>query len=396
MKKVEHGTRAHSLMSPSSFHRVIGCPGSVNLCKDIPEPPTNPAAAEGTDAHEWAETILREGDFDALPYVGMTRDLNARAVPLTAEMANHLNVYLEHVKTLLDAGSITELYVETRVSLAKYFGNDDGDGTADAMVYDVERKHLDVIDLKYGAGIMVTPDNNPQALQYALGAIEGFADRGVNSVTVWIVQPRGDNGAPKGWTCDLADLYDWRVTVRQAIAAARAPDAPLRPGSHCRYCKANPMRCPALAAKVRAVAAEGFAVPSKLTPYDLGARLKDAKVLGLYLSALEELAKNEARAGRMPSGYKWIEAQTNREWANPVEAEKWIFDLELVPHTSTLKSPAQIEKELPKADAKTIRAEFEKLIVRRKYPRLVEDSHKQPAVDFQSYKSAEGFTPVTE
>lgn len=393
---INHGTRAHSLMSPSGFGRVIACPGSVALCAPLPETPTSAAAAEGTDAHEWGETVLRSGDFDALPLVGMTRDGKARALPLSREMATFLNVYLEHVKALLDAAPITELYVETRVSLAEYFGNDDGDGTADAMVYDVKAKHLHVIDLKYGAGTMVSPENNPQALQYALGAIEGFKDRGVNSVTIWIVQPRAFGDTVKRWDVDLLDLWDWKVTVRETIAAARAPNAPLNPSSYCRYCRANPMHCPALKAKVQTVAASGFTVPKPgevgASKEALGKALDDALALKTYIAAVEELASSEAMAGRIPVGRKWVQTLGNRAWAHDEAATAKAFaDAGASPYKTTLKSPAEMDKALGK-DGKDL---ISSLVKRSQYYSLVSVKDKRPQVDYVA-NNARGFTPVAE
>ena len=49
---------AHSVKSPSAMHRLIRCPGSVILSKDIPDT-TSEAALEGTCAHWLAEEMLR-------------------------------------------------------------------------------------------------------------------------------------------------------------------------------------------------------------------------------------------------------------------------------------------------------------------------------------------------
>ena len=56
--EIDHKSRAHALLSASSAERWINCPPSVALTKDMPDD-VSPFAAEGTKAHELAETCLR-------------------------------------------------------------------------------------------------------------------------------------------------------------------------------------------------------------------------------------------------------------------------------------------------------------------------------------------------
>ena len=51
-------------------------------------------------------------------------------------------------------------------------------GTGDAVVYEVSDKILEVVDLKYGAGIIVEPEWNSQLMIYGLGALHA----------VWMLQ----------------------------------------------------------------------------------------------------------------------------------------------------------------------------------------------------------------
>ena len=54
-----HSDRAHALLSPSSMHRIMKCPGSVKLSEGI-EQPESEYAKEGTLAHECAEELARK------------------------------------------------------------------------------------------------------------------------------------------------------------------------------------------------------------------------------------------------------------------------------------------------------------------------------------------------
>lgn len=395
MTQIDHSQRAHSLMSPSGFQRVMYCPGSVRLCAPLPEKPASPAALEGTDAHEWAQAALERSDFEMSTYVGMTRNGRVAETPLSKEMARHLDVYLGHIRNLLGDGKTTELYVERRLSLAKYFGNDDGDGTADCMVYDAARLHLDLLDLKYGVGNVIDPKGNPQALQYVLGAVEYFGAAKVRSVTVWIVQPRATGEKLKRWDVDLADLYDWKITVRETIAAARHPNAPLCPGTHCKWCRANPMHCPALTEQVQTIAREGFTAVAR-APEDLGAKLDQLPALKAYITELEEFAVREARAGRMPSGRKWVETRGIRQWVLTDEGvAAWLKARGVEPYRHKLLSPAQAEDALSPVHAKALQG----LVMQEAYPILVTNAHKGKAVDPRTYRNADaakGFTKVDD
>ncbi|MDY0410619.1 DUF2800 domain-containing protein [Virgibacillus soli] len=51
-----------------------------------------------------------------------------------------------------------------------------------------------VIDFKYGQGVLVEVENNPQMMLYALGALNLFdAIYDINSVKMTIYQPRREN-----------------------------------------------------------------------------------------------------------------------------------------------------------------------------------------------------------
>ena len=63
------------------------------------------------------------------------------------------------------------LLVEHRVDLTPLRPPVPMFGTADAIVIKPKRRQLHVIDLKYGAGVLVEAENNPQTRYYGLGAL---------------------------------------------------------------------------------------------------------------------------------------------------------------------------------------------------------------------------------
>ena len=48
----------------------------------------------------------------------------------------------------------------------------EGFGTGDCVI--VADKALHIIDFKYGQGVLVSAENNPQMMLYALGALKAF------------------------------------------------------------------------------------------------------------------------------------------------------------------------------------------------------------------------------
>lgn len=359
MSAPNHSARAHARMSPSTAEQWINCDAWLALTNELADTPSGPAALEGTLAHEWGEYLLREGIARA-ESVAPRRTPGDRLPPLPAEMAKHLQLYLDTVRAEAAGG---EMAIETRVSLAAYFGNDDGDGTTDVEIYLPAEKHLKIIDLKYGAGKMVAAENNPQELQYCLGSFERYRRRGVSKLTLIIVQPRAFDQKIKRWEIDPLDLMAWADTMRGHVQRNKDVASRLAPlsddlarhattGEHCRWCKANYWgKCLKLSQQVKAIASDGFtAAPALAAPTadDLGARLRQVPALRAYITALEERAETEARAGRMPSGFKWTAGAGRRAWIDSTAAKIALCALGVDPYEKAFRTPSDIEKEIGK------------------------------------------------
>jgi len=369
-----HAERKHHELGPSQSHRWRPCIPSIALCASLPEPPPTQASLDGTRAHEWGEHCLRNGEWDATEHVG--DKLEGHSEALTRDMAENVNAHLGLIEKILAPED--ELFIETRFSLAKYFGGTpDGDGTADCVIYKPATKHLHVIDYKNGYGV-VEVEGNTQAIQYALGAWEIFKSRGVQKITIWIVQPKC--GPPKKWSISAADIFDHGEDLKDDYAKTKLPGQPFVPGKHCRFCKANIFgKCAALREHSEREAAIGFeaikadagagAESGFLTPQDLGDMLKRAEAIRVYLKALDELAESEARAGRIPAGKKWVATPGRRIWNPELGSDEDVAKAirtvapTLAVWEKTLRTAPALEKELGKADFKELQESFAQLML---------------------------------
>ena len=96
LKLVEtHEQRAHAKLSPSSAHRWLRCPASIEACRDIKDT-SSIHAEEGTAAHELAETVLRNPLNNAAHYVGNVFN----GFTVDDDMASFVQQYVDRIHSL--------------------------------------------------------------------------------------------------------------------------------------------------------------------------------------------------------------------------------------------------------------------------------------------------------
>lgn len=338
---------AHAKLSASGAHRWINCPGSVKAEDGIKDT-TSPHAEEGTAAHELAELVLTNGgschDWLDCPLVENNQ------YTVTQEMADNVQQYVDYVT----ATPGMQQY-ELRVSYTDWVP--EGFGTADAISVDAASKTLYCIDLKYGKGVKVDADNNPQGMLYGLGAfsqVEGIYE--VEQVTIAIVQPRLDHISE--WTISIDDLLRWGAWVSERAQMALEPNAERVPGeTQCRFCKAK-ATCPALYDYTTRIIASDFDnldSPEHLTDERMAEVMGAKKLITGWLDAVEEHITERLKTGDDFPGYKLVEGRSNRQWADEVEAEIEIRSkLGEDAYERKLLTPAKAEKALGKTKAKEI------------------------------------------
>jgi len=356
---------AHASLGASNAHRWLYCPGSVKAEDGLPNT-SSPFAEEGTRAHDLAEL--------ALTTVPAALDLFE-----DQDMANHVRVYTEYVERL-SAGADLVL-IEERVDYSDWV--DGGFGTADAVV--VRGDTLHVVDLKYGMGVPVSAEDNPQGMLYGLGAYAAVgAIVEVTRVVISIIQPRLDSISE--WEISLADLLRWAEWVSARAEATKADDAPRVPGEKtCRWCKAK-HNCAALLKQTTDALMtefddlENLPNPDTLTDAQIATALAAKGLIEGWLSAVASHVKGRLEDGVGFEGYKLVAGRSSRNWSDSEAAEKTLRDM-IGPDraiVTTLISPAQAEKAL---GAKR-KADIADLIATKTgAPTLAPESDKRPAIN---------------
>ena len=177
----------HALLSASSAHRWIACPPSALLSKKF-EDVSSSFAQEGTDAHTLAQYKLEK-------LLGInTKDPTESLSFYDEEMKGHAEDYatfvLEQVEKAKENCADPQVLIEQKLDFSRYVP--EGYGHVDCLI--IADGTLTVIDYKYGLGIKVSAESNPQMFCYALGGLalfDGIYD--IELVHLVIYQPRREN-----------------------------------------------------------------------------------------------------------------------------------------------------------------------------------------------------------
>lgn len=338
----------HSELSPSKADRWSRCPGSVALCRGLPDK-SSTYADEGTAAHFLASECL-DTHLDPLEYLGdfisITEDGNATWAPFEGErlrgqyevdagMVDNVGAYVDRVRAV---GG--QLFVEHRASLSHVLPDSEAAGTTDCAIY--IGRELQVHDLKYGRGQPVYAYDaeeerpNPQLVLYALGVQNAFfsSPGAVRSVLLAIHQPRIGSYSEHRLTLD--ELIAEGERLARCAAETLRPNAPLVPGpKQCRWCaaKSNAV-CPAIAQEVLATVT-GATVdefedltqadllpPDQLTDAQAAALLGKLDWIEDWSSAVRARAVRVLEEGRPLLGWKLVAGRKgNRKWAEGTEPQ---------------------------------------------------------------------------
>lgn len=275
----------HALLSASGAHRWLNCPPSAVL--ESREPDASSAAAEqGTVAHALAEWKLRRSLHQAPTFKPESDWIDDEMENLTDD---YVSFVLEHVSLARETCGDPQVLIEQRLDFSHVVPG--GFGTGDCVI--IAEPKLQIIDLKYGQGVLVDAERNPQLMLYALGALQAFGDLyDITDVAVTIYQPRRGNVGT--WEVPVAELLAWADTeVKPKAELAAAGGGEFCPGSWCQFCRIAPT-CRARTQANLALAQHEFAPPAELTDAEIADVLARLPLLKSWASDVEAYALSQA------------------------------------------------------------------------------------------------------
>ena len=326
----------HAVLSASGSHRWLSCTPSARLELEF-EDQTSEAAREGTAAHALCEYKLR-------------RALKQRAKRPVSEYDSEEMEYctsdytafvLEKLEVAKQVCKDPIVLIEQHLDFSCYVP--EGFGTGDCII--VADDHLHIIDFKYGMGVLVEAEKNPQMMLYALGALEIYDSLyDINRVSMTIFQPRRDNVST--WTISADELRQWaEEELKPKAALAYAGEGEFVPGEWCRFCKAS-IGCRARAEENLKLAGDEFKLPPLLTDEEIEEILERLPDLTKWANELTAYATDAAiNHGKKWKGFKLVEGRSNRKYkdedlvaeAAKKEGYKDIYMSSLIPLTEMQK-----------------------------------------------------------
>lgn len=241
----------HAVLAPSSAHRWVNCPGSVQAEQQYPDVETD-ESREGTAAHWVAEQSLRSyvmGEaLGELPHIMMCSAMIGQTAPngvvINEEMAEGAKMYVDDVlRHCQERGLLQHMRIEERVMISRVHALNWG--TPDLRIWDQDIARLTMWDFKYGHGVVESYENW-QLIDYAIGALDeitagnGLDDQFI-TVDLRIVQPRAFHqleGPIRSWIIPASDLRSYANKLEHAATSSQQAQPPTLAGKWCKNCSA--------------------------------------------------------------------------------------------------------------------------------------------------------------
>jgi hypothetical protein len=367
----------HAILSASSSHRWLHCLPSARLELEF-ENKNGEAAKEGTAAHALSEHKLKKA-------------LRIRSKRPTSEydsdeMEECTDAYVDFIMEQVELArkSCTDpiVLIEQRLDFSCYVP--DGFGTGDCVIISDDRLHI--VDFKYGMGVLVDAEDNPQMKLYALGALEIYDSLyDIKEISMTIFQPRRENVST--WTVPVEELKAWaEEELKPKAAKAYQGEGEYMPGQWCTFCRAS-SRCRARADENLKLAQMEFKMPPLLTDSEIEEVLSILPDLTKWANEITAYATDAAvNHGKEWQGFKVVEGRSVRKYKDEnavaekavISGYKDIYRKSLIPMT-----------EMQKLMGKT---KFEEILGNLIYkppgkPTLVPKSDKRPAINVADAKN---------
>lgn len=310
--EIKHAERAHALLSASASSRWLNCTPSVRLEEQFPES-TSTYAEEGTLAHEIAELKLRKYYVEPMSQRTFNTRLNKmkKHELFQDEMLKHTDSYLEYLQGLtIGMKSTPYVAVEKRIDYSAYAP--EGFGTVDCLI--ISSDTLYVTDFKYGKGVPVSAENNPQMKLYALGAVLEYSFLyPIKTIKLAIIQPRLNSISEFDLTAD--ELLAWGEEIKPIAQQAFDGEGEFVPGEHCKFCRAK-AQCRARADRYTALDDFKQMKPPLISNEEVGQILEKAQHIESWVKALKDFALAESLKGAEITGWKAVEGRGSRSFTD--------------------------------------------------------------------------------
>ena len=339
---------AHALLSSSGSKRWLTCTPSARLEATLPEQKRAPGSfdfsQEGTMAHALAEVKLRHyyGQIGIEEYEKEYEIIKSTSY-YDDDFEANVDNYVLYVRSQIGEGD-TPLF-EQRVDFSDWVP--DGFGTADVVI--LSKHAIRVIDLKFGKGIPVHAQDNPQLRLYALGAWSKFKEEwpDIREVSYTIHQPRLDSISTDGTS--ISKLVDWaNYFVKPKAKKAWSGTGEFLPGDHCQFCRAK-AQCRARSDFNSEIAKLEFRPAPLLDEDEMSLVLSRAQDLRTWVNDVEDYALEQAiNNSVIPPGYKLATTVTHRKISDHALAATVLIekgmDEKVIWEPPKLKSLASLEK----------------------------------------------------
>ena len=308
----------HAKLSSSASKRWLGCPGSVKLSEHYPNG-SSIYADEGTIAHGMAEGMISKDDklvqkyeVEADKFYGEHPELNGTFLEMKMILQPYVDYVFEEYAEQVHEDEAAQLMTEERVDLTEYIPG--GFGTSDVVILRQGRLHI--IDLKYGKGVSVSAEDNPQLKLYALGTLARFDMLyDIEDVVMTIYQPRLDNVSTD--TIKAKDLYAWgEEVIKPGAQLALSEDAPVHAGDWCQFC---PARYDCKERARDAMELQKYLGQMVLSPEEIAEILGKIDRLTKFAEDIKDSALTKALDGEEIPGWKVVEGRSIRKYVGSEE-----------------------------------------------------------------------------
>lgn len=343
---------AHAILSASGAYRWMACTPSAQLEKQFPDEKSD-YAAEGTYAHAYAELRLKRylQRISTKAYHKKLKELEADP-HYSKELVDYVESYVAFAAERISEAQVRSkdavVLLEQRLDFSQWVPG--GFGTGDLVI--IADGILDVIDLKYGKGILVEAEDNPQMRLYGLGGLALFdCLYDVNTVRMTIHPPRLDSISTAERSVEA--LMNWAEQyLKPKAQMAMAGDGEFFAGEHCRFCRAR-ATCRARAEANLELAKHDFCDAFLLSHDEIGDILTKADELVSWASDIKDYALDQAVNHNVKfPGWKLVEGRSNRKYSDDCKVAEVLikadYPEEKIFKPSELLGITAMEKEIGK------------------------------------------------